>query len=95
MEADTKITIVMLVVIFDWKSTVPSCGHFRQRRSTCNLLATAVSARPAINLDNFDAHPRRPADPAGELLKVYKKRILTLLNKNHSALYTLHWKVTM
>ena len=38
MKVDTKLTVVMWCQIFDQKSTTPSGGHFRRRRSTRDLL---------------------------------------------------------
>ena len=68
--------------ILDQKSTAPSSGVFHRRRSTCDLLITAVSARPVYRPEeNFGAHQRRWAVPAAELLQ---KTNVIWLNKNHS-----------
>ena len=72
---------------FDKKSTAPSSGHFCRLQFARNLLATAVSARPAIDLEktllriHIGLHLWLRSS-----YKVCKKWIIILLNKKHSDL---------
>ena len=68
MKADTKLTVVMWSRKFDYKTTAPSSGHFRRRRSTREL---PVYLARHVCCSNFDAHPRRQSPPAAKHLTMF------------------------
>ena len=73
------------MIDFCLKSTAPSSGYFRRQQSFRYLFTTAVSARPAINLEITLTRIHGGLQIwLQSFYKVYKKVIVNRLKKNHS-----------